>query len=131
MLGVHFNSLTLGHYLEIEAALPWADYSPWDYMGVEKIGVSVHGEQPLLQVPGCARAFVNLENYMLRRKLVQRRRYGSLFYYLLPVRSFSQRAMEYIRRYPLRLLCHKGTCPACDSRRQYYSHLRTEKREND
>ena len=62
MLGTDFSSLTYGHYIEIQAKVPWFDFSPWDYLNVLPIGVSIKGEQKLKEIPGCAKSFVTLKS---------------------------------------------------------------------
>ena len=52
LLGTDFSTLTYVHYLEIEAKVPWYDFSPWDFMNVLPIGVSIRGEQKLKEIPG-------------------------------------------------------------------------------
>ncbi|MBN2356470.1 AAC(3) family N-acetyltransferase [candidate division KSB1 bacterium] len=121
LLGVDFSCLSYCHYLETIAPVPWANFSPWGYMGVESIGVSTHGEQPLRQVPGCARSFVHFERYLLRKKVIRRLVFGPLGYYMLPVALLYQHGLSYFRRFPLRLLCPPRTCPACDARRADYA----------
>ena len=68
MLGTDFSSLTYGHYLEIQAQVPWYNYSPWDHLNVLPIGVSITGEQKLKEIPGCAKSFANFEKYLLDEK---------------------------------------------------------------
>jgi aminoglycoside 3-N-acetyltransferase len=62
MLGTNFSALTYGHYLEVEAKVPWYNFSPWDYMGVLPIGISVKGEQKLKDIPGCAKSLLILRS---------------------------------------------------------------------
>ncbi len=122
LLGVDFSSLSFGHYLEILAPVPWADYSPWDYLGVLPVGLSIHGEQPLKEVPGCAKSFIHFEQYLLRKKAIRHYRWGQLWYYQLRVDLLLAEGLAYFRKYPFRLLCSAGHCPACNARRQQFGH---------
>ena len=70
MLGTHFDSLSFGHYLEIKAKVPWYDFFPWEYLGKEKIGVSLSGEQSLKEIPGCSKSFTKFETYLLDNGLI-------------------------------------------------------------
>lgn len=117
LLGVDFSSLSFGHYLEVKAPVPWADFSPWSYLGVEKSGVSASGEMALREVPGCARGFRRVEYYLLRQKKLQVLRVRSLRIVAVPVPVLLEAGLSYVRRYPRRLLCEPGICPPCDARR--------------
>lgn len=120
MLGTDFSSLTYGHYLEIEAKVPWFDYSPWDYMNVLPIGVSIDGEQKLKEIPGCAKGFVNFEKYLLDKNIIQKHVYRDLSAYFISIKLLYDEGLVYFSNYYDNLLCRKNTCPACDSRRKIF-----------
>lgn len=117
MLGTDFSSLTYGHYLEITAKVPWYNYSPWDYLNVLPFGVSTTGEQKLKEIPGCAKSFVNLEKYLLNHNLIVKHSYNGLYSYFISVKSLYSHGVTYFKENFESLLCTKGTCQACDSRR--------------
>lgn len=119
LLGVNFSAMSFCHYLEIKAPVPWADYSPWDYMNVRKIGVSKNGRQPLREVPGCAMAFVNFEAELLRQGVIQPMSQAGLRSCYISVELILEQGVPYFRNHPDRLLCPAGSCPACDARRDY------------
>ncbi len=123
MLGTGFNSFTLGHYLEIAAPVPWSDISPWDHLGVEKIGVSLDGETELIEIPGCSKSFVNFEKYLLKNKFICRKRINQLDYYFLPVKTILELGLDYFRNSKNELICPGGTCAACDERRSKLNKL--------
>jgi hypothetical protein len=116
LLGAYFSALSLGHYLEIKAPVPWADYSPWDYMHVKKVGVSKNGVQPLREVPGCAKAFVTFEAELLRRGSIQPVSQAGLRSCYISVELMLTEGLPYFRKHPERLLCPPGSCQACDAR---------------
>lgn len=117
ILGTDFSSLTYGHYLEIAAKVPWFDFSPWDYMNVLPIGVSIAREQKLKEIPGCAKSFINFEKYLTENKIIDKLIYKSLESYLIPIELLYKEGTKYFKNNYETLLCPKGTCPACDSRR--------------
>jgi aminoglycoside N3'-acetyltransferase len=120
MLGTNFSSLTFGHYLEIIAKVPWYDFSPWDYMNVLPIGVSIDGEQKLKEIPGCAKGFVNFERFLLDKKLIQISSYENLSAYLISIKLLYDKGLVYFSNHYENLLCGKNTCKACDSRREKF-----------
>lgn len=120
MLGTDFTSLTYGHYLEIEAKVPWYDYSPWEYMNVLPIGVSVTGEQKLKEVPGCAKGFIKFEEHLLENDLIKKFEFNELRSYLISIKLLYEEGMKYFSENYRELLCPAGTCPACDSRRKKF-----------
>ncbi len=121
LLGVSFAALTFGHYLEVMAPVPWADFSPWDHLGVEKTGVSITGEMQLCEVPGCARSFRRLETHLLQSQKLASLHAGALRVLSIPVHLLLDAGLAYVRRHPLRFLCDAGNCPPCDARRQAFA----------
>ena len=119
LLGVNFSAMSFCHYLEIKAPAPWADYSPWDYMHVKKVGVSKKGRQPLREIPGCAKAFVNFEAELIRRGLIRPFKQAELSSCFFPVKLILNEGLEYFRKHPHLLLCPPGSCPACDARHSF------------
>lgn len=120
LLGVDFSAMSFGHFLEVEAPVPWADFSPWDHLNVLKMGVSINGEQRLKEIPGCAKSFVNFERYLLDNKVIQPFEKNGITSYYLPVRTIYEAGIPYFRNHFQNLLCPAGTCQACDARRQFY-----------
>ena len=123
LLGTDFSSLSYGHYLEIMAPIPWADVSPWSHLGVEKIGVSTSGEQSLIEIPGCSKSFRSFEKYLLERGFIKPMMRGTLRSFLIPVSLLYREGLMYYRSFPEQLLCHPGTCRACDERWEYYLNI--------
>ena len=117
MLGTDFSSLTYGHYLEIIAKVPWYDYSPWNYLSVLPIGVSVKGEQKLKEIPGCSKSFVNFEKYLLGKDLIKKNECERLSSYFISVKILYDEGMKFFSKHYDKILCPENTCPACDSRR--------------
>ena len=120
MLGTDFSSLTYGHYLEIEAKVPWYNYSPWDYMKVLPISVSVDVEQKLKEIPGCAKSFVNFEKHLLANDLIQKNEYEGLSSYFINIKLLYDEGIKFFTKHLDKLLCPQNTCPACDSRRRIF-----------
>jgi hypothetical protein len=87
----------LCHYLEIQAKIPWLNFSPWDHLGVESIGVSVDGEQDLYEVPGCSGGFLNFEKHLLNNKIIQQTNYKNLQVYLIPIETIYQHGLNYFQ----------------------------------
>lgn len=120
MLGTDFSSLTYGHFLEITAKVPWYNYSPWDYMGVLPIGISINGEQKLKEIPGCAKSFVNFESYLLEKKLIRKYEYEGLSAYFIRVKLLYDEGMKFFSKHYNKILCPGNTCLACASRRRKF-----------
>jgi aminoglycoside 3-N-acetyltransferase len=120
MLGTDFSSLTYIHYLEIEARVPWYNFSPWDYMNVLPIGISINGDQKLKEIPGCAKSFVNFESYLLEKKLIRKYEYQGLSSYFIRVKLLYDEGVKFFSKHYDKTLCPKNTCPACDSRRRKF-----------
>ena len=120
MLGTDFSSLTYGHYLEIEAKVPWFDFSAWDHMNVLPIGISIEGEQNLKEIPGCAKSFVNFESYLLKKKLINKYEYEGLSAYFISINLLLSEGMKFFSKNYNKLLCPPNTCKACDSRRKKF-----------
>jgi aminoglycoside 3-N-acetyltransferase len=120
MLGTDFSSLTYGHYLEIIAKVPWYDYSPWNYLSVLPIGVSVKGEQKLKEIPGCAKSFVNFEKYLLGKDLIKKNECEGLSSYFISVKILYDEGVKFFYKHYDKTLCPENTCPACDSRRRKF-----------
>lgn len=120
MLGTDFSAFTYGHYLEIEAKIPWYDFSPWDYMNVLPVGVSINGEQKLKEIPGCAKSFVNFEKYLLEKKLIKKYEYEGLSSYFISIKLLYDEGIKFFLKQFDKLLCPVNTCPACDERRRKF-----------
>ena len=118
LLGTDFGALSFGHYLEIINKLPWADTFPWSYMGVEPVGVSVAGEQALREVPGCSKSFKRFQDQVFADPSVASISVQDLEAHRIPVKILLDIGSAFFRDHPDQLLCHPGSCPACDSRRQ-------------
>lgn len=120
MLGTNFDSLSFCHYFEVKAKVPWYDCFPWEYLGKEKIGVSIHGEQHLKEVPGCSKSFVNFESFLIDNKIISPRNKNELNSYFIPIDVLLESGLTYFRNSPEKLLCANGTCQACDFRRKKF-----------
>lgn len=123
MAGTDFSSLSFGHYLEITAPLPWCNYSPWDYMHVLPIGVSVSGEQPLCQIPGCSKGFMTLQREMLRMDMIRPVIIRGIELFYFPVKILMDFGIVFFRHHASQLLCTAGMCPSCDARRVRFNLL--------
>ncbi len=120
MLGTDFSSLTYVHYLEIQAKVPWYDFSPWDYLNVLPIGVSTNGEERLKEIPGCAKSFVNFEKYLVEKNLIKKYEYEGLNSYLICIKQIYAEGLKFFSEQYNKLLCPPNTCKACDSRRRKF-----------
>jgi len=120
MLGTDFSSLTYGHYIEIQAKVPWFDFSPWDYLNVLPIGVSTNGEHRLKEIPGCAKSFCNFEKHLLVNNLIKKYEYEGLNSYLINIKQLYDEGLKFFSEQYNKLLCPPSTCKACDSRRRKY-----------
>ena len=120
MLGTHFDSLSFCHYLEVKAKVPWYDCFPWEYLGKEKIGVSIHGEQYLKEVPGCSKSFVNFESFLIDNKIISPRNKNELTSYFIPIDVLLESGLAFFKNSPEKLLCSRGICKACDFRRDKF-----------
>ncbi|MFA4837938.1 MAG: AAC(3) family N-acetyltransferase [Candidatus Neomarinimicrobiota bacterium] len=117
LLGVDFSSMSFCHYMENRAPVPWSNFSPWNYLGIEPIGVSIQGEQPLREIPGCAKSFVNFESHLRETGRITNFRTENLTSLLVPVSLLMETGLPFFRDNYSRLLCDEHTCPTCDSRR--------------
>jgi aminoglycoside N3'-acetyltransferase len=117
MLNTDFSTFTLGHYYEIICKVPWYNFSPWKYLNVEDYGVSTEGIQKLKEIPGCAKSFVSVEKHLLNKKLIDKILYNSFYAYYINVKTIHEELIDFFCNNYLSLLCMKGTCKACDSRR--------------
>ena len=120
LLGVDFSSLTFGHYLEIKMGVPWYDYNPWDYLGIEETGLSVTGAQNLTEIPGCSKSFVNFQVYLLKKRAIENYIIDDLTSYILPIDLLLKEGSYFFKRCCSQLLCASNTCPACDARREMF-----------
>lgn len=120
LAGTDFHSLSFGHYLESAVPVPWHDKSPWDYLKVENIGVSVTGEQKLREIPGCSKSFLSFQEYLTGQKLITPLTKESLRVYYIPVSTLLQEGIKFFRENYMLLLCPPRTCQPCDSRRKWY-----------
>lgn len=120
MLNVNFSSFTLGHYYEILTEVPWFDFSPWNYLHVENFGVSLEGFQELHEIPGCAKSFVRIEDFLIQNKLIQKFFHKSFYSYYFSINSIHGYLIDFFKNNYAELLCPKGSCQACDSRREKF-----------
>ena len=120
MLGTDFSSFSFGHYLEMRNRVPWCNFSPWGYLGILPIGVSEDREIPIRENPGCSRSFVTFESYLLEQGIVEPHWHGEMRLLALPVPRLLEAGEVFFVQTPELLLCPKGTCKACDSRRRVF-----------
>lgn len=120
LLGVDFKSLSYGHYLEIAAKIPWYDFSPWEFMKVLPIGVSIHEEQKLKELPGCSAGFIHFQKYLQEKNLMQPLEFNGLISFLIPIALLYSSGVSYFKANYENILCPQGECQACDSRRQKF-----------
>jgi len=120
LFGCDFTSMSFIHYLEIIYDVPWKDFFPWNYMKVIPVGESTDGEHNLKEVPGCSKAFVSFEKYLHEKKLIYKQEVNGTLYYYLSIEKLLNDAGYFFSNNYLELLCSKGSCPACDSRREFY-----------
>jgi aminoglycoside N3'-acetyltransferase len=116
-LGTDFHSFSFGHYLEVTTHVPWAGVFPWDHLDVLPVGVSVRGEQSLIQVPGCSGGFTNFQTYLEARDLIHHESLGAIDSMFISVGSVLAHGRTFFRDQNKQLLCAEGTCKACDFRR--------------
>lgn len=117
LLGTDFTSLSFCHYLEIISQVPWADISPWDYLGVEPYGVSINNEQKLKELPGCSKPFINFQNYLLKKNLIKNLNNTTLETYYISIELLLEQGLYFFTNHLDELLCPEKTCQACDTRR--------------
>jgi len=120
LLGVDFSSLTFGHYVEARSDLLWKNVSPWKHLQVLETGVSVEGEFPLQEVPGCSKAFINWQNHLLEQGKIKPFSLGQLQAFYLPTPLLLEEGLQYTRTMPEKWLCPMGSCSACDERWHFY-----------
>jgi len=120
MLGTDCSALTFGHYLEVEAKVPWYNFSPWDYMNVLPIGISINGEQRLKEIPGCAKSFCNFEKHLLENNLIKKYEYEGLNSYLISIKQLYDEGVKFFSKHYDKTLCPESTCFTCDSRRRKF-----------
>lgn len=120
LLGIDFSSLSLLHYFEIIFKVPWNNSSPWDYLRVLPVGVSNFGEEDLIEIPGCSKSFISFEKYLEERKIIERQFYKGMKYYFIEIKKLITEAEFFFTNNYKELLCAKGTCEACDSRRNKF-----------
>lgn len=120
MIGCNFSSMSFLHHLEIIYDVPWKDFFPWTYMNVIPVGISISGEQKLKEVPGCSKSFVNFEKYLLENELIFQYKVNNTSCYYLSIKKLIKDAEYFFKTRFLNLLCEKGSCKACDSRRDFY-----------
>ncbi len=120
MIGVNFTAFSFGHYLEQLAPVPWHDYSPWEHLRVQPVGISTTGEQSLRELPGCSQSFTRFEQFLIEEGLIEPHQEGSLCAYHIPVRTLLDSGLLFLRDRPQDLLCDPGSCQACDERWQFY-----------
>jgi len=118
LLGTDFRAFTLGHYLEVVANVPWVDVFPWNHLDVLPVGVSVYGEQPLIQVPGCSGGFINFQSYLEAQDLIKHEKLGETDSMFISVDSVLEHGRTFIREHNNQLLCSAVTCKACGYRRK-------------
>ena len=119
MLNTDFSAFTMGHFYEIKYQVPWYDFSPWQHLGVEKIGVSTNGAQKLKEIPGCAKSFTNFESYLLDRNLISRFYHNDFWAYYVNLSKIKSETEYFYKNKFINLLCDSGKCKTCDSRREF------------
>lgn len=120
MLNTDFSSFTLGHYYEIITKVPWYNFSPWRFMGVENFGVSITGYQELIEIPGCAKSFIEIEKFLLQKKLIVKHFHKYFYSYYFSIKTIHSELVYFFTNNFNLLLCQKGTCKACDERRKHF-----------
>lgn len=120
MFGVHFESFTFGHYLETKSNIPWKNYSPWEYLGVQNIGVAVNYEEELYEIPGCAKSFISFEKYLIEKNIIYYQGVNDADLCFIKIDDILEEGIRYFSNYYEKLLCKEGQCPACDSRRKIF-----------
>ncbi len=118
LAGTDFSSLTFAHYLEVKAPVPWADISPWEFMGVLPEGDSVAGKIKLKELPGCSKSFISFEQYLLRENIIIPFLWKDFRTLFIPVQLLIDEGLHWFRDNYTDLLCPAGTCKACDYRRK-------------
>lgn len=119
MLNVDFTAFTMGHYYEVRYKVPWYNFSPWKYLGVENIGVSTNEEIHLKEIPGCAKSFINLEKYLLEQKQIKKYFFNNFWAYFINLSEIQSDIEFYFTQNFINLLCDSEICNACKSRREF------------
>lgn len=120
MLGTHFDSLSICHYLEVIAQVPWYNCFPWEHLGKLNIGVSTTGEQQLIEGPGCSKSFIKFEEFLLESKIIKPKGYNGLLTYFIPIPLLIREGLIFFKNNFKLLLCSPSTCSACDFRRNKF-----------
>lgn len=123
MLGTDFSALSLIHYYEVMYKIPWYDFFPWRHMYYITVGVSTRGNQKLKEIPGCSKSFTSFEKYLEGKKVIQRNFFQGMKYYFIEINKLTAEAKFFMENNYIDLLCAKGTCKACDSRRNKFMSL--------
>jgi hypothetical protein len=117
MVGVDFASLSFLHYLEVEVAVPYTDFFPFQFLGKESVGVAVDGLQRLYQVPGCSHSFPTFENYLRSKDCIHSFDLQLMPSYYIPISVLREEGMPFLRTNWQALMCPDGSCNVCDYRR--------------
>lgn len=120
LFAVDLSALSFCHYLEVKAPVHGLWRFPWSHVGILPVGISVAGEQPLREVPGCSKSFVAFQSYLLSRKKVRRVRRGRFWAYLLELNFLLSEGLRFFRKHAQLLFSAPGTCPAFDERRRAF-----------
>lgn len=120
LAGCGFTSLTILHYAENIMDNSYTDINPWEHQNVQAETVCFDGIHEVEQIPGCSRGFSNLQDCIEENGPFDFVKEIADFIYLVKVKEFIPFTLQYLKNDPTGLLCEKGTCPACDSRRKKY-----------
>lgn len=118
LIGVNFTSFSFIHFLEVLHKVPYADIFPWINYGIYNVGVSVDGEIQLKETPGCSKSFFSLEEFCLRRGIINYVAIDDVKIYYFNIKEFVSRCGDFFRNDFARLLCDTELCQPCSFRRK-------------
>ncbi len=117
-LGTDLTSCSFLHYIENIMPQSYTDIFPWYHAGVEPEAQSIFGKHTVLQAPGCSKSFNNVLELVIDTAEANVHIEGTLCSYLLNCKSMLQVTLTKLENDPYFLLCPKGICPTCESRRK-------------
>jgi aminoglycoside N3'-acetyltransferase len=117
LLGVGFDGFSFVHYLESYYDAPYVGVNPWEDIVDPPVGLSVAGEQPLEEAPGCSKSFPKLERWLIDRASFRPRVAEGLRVSLVPIDRLVEDSREFFETRPLDLLCPREECAPCRVRR--------------
>jgi|YNPMSStandDraft_2_1061718.scaffolds.fasta_scaffold00791_7 aminoglycoside N3'-acetyltransferase len=118
LVGVNFTSLSFIHFLEVYYKVPYCDIFPWVNYGIYNIGISVEGEIELKETPGCSKSFFTLEEYAIKKGIINSIEIEGIKVYYFNVKEFAIKCDDFFNKCYENLLCDDQLCSPCMYRRK-------------